>query len=97
MGNTAGLVPMPNEMVIPDDPDTYRMAVLNVYLCAQLLRSYNLSAVLKAIEKADTLGPIFDPTLWNKRHLDMEEDRAAVEAAMPLWRLGESVMKKEPG
>jgi len=68
--------------------DEYRAALLIVYTQAMVLAAYDLDEMIAAIDRAETLGPIVDPTLWKDKRQSMAEDRAVLEAALPLWRMG---------
>lgn len=39
---------------------------------------------LERMSRADTLGPILDPTLWMKAHEKMDKIRTIIEAALVL-------------
>jgi len=65
----------------------YRYAILHISMAMNMLSVHDLPGILKAIEYADSAGPVFDPTLWRDKHKQMAEDKEMVKAAMPLWRL----------
>lgn len=73
----------------------YRDAILNITVCMNMLSGYDLPGILKAIEYADSVGPVFDPTLWRDKNKLMREDMEMVKAAMPLWRLQEELRAKQ--
>jgi hypothetical protein len=65
----------------------YQSAVRTSLMCAGIVGQFDIPALLEAIERADAMGPLFDPTLWISNHGKMEEDREVLKAALPLWRL----------
>jgi len=69
----------------------FQGAVHSAVLCAKLLQAHDLPAMLAAIEHADAIGPLADPTLWNQNHKAMQQDREVLEAALPLWQLGKKL------
>lgn len=70
------------------DIENYRLTVAQAALCARLLAEVPLDEMLAAIERAETTGPILDPTLWREKGRAMREDKALLEAARPLWKAG---------
>ncbi len=62
----------------------YQAAVLACVQARALLRQHDLPAILAAIEHAETVGPVLDPTLYRERAPAMREDRALLRAAMAL-------------
>jgi hypothetical protein len=66
----------------------YRTAVLACHVAARMLAEHELAELLADIERADTMGPFLDPTLWRDRRAAMLEDREVIAAAMNLWKLG---------
>ena len=66
----------------------YQAAVIACAMARQLLQTHDLEGILRAIGDAHALGPVLDPTLYRDRAKAMEEDRALLEAALPLARLG---------
>jgi hypothetical protein len=70
------------------DVERYRHAVLQVHAAAALLQQHNIPDLLAAIDRADSVGPMFDPTAWKEKHAAMAEDREALQAARALWLFG---------
>lgn len=66
------------------DEERYHSAVTACALAARLLASHDLPGLLDAIDRAETLGPIVDPTLYAQRGQAMREDAALIRAALPL-------------
>lgn len=66
------------------DQESYHNGVTACALAARLLASHDLPALLQAIDRAETLGPFLDPTLYAQRGTAMREDAALLRAALPL-------------
>lgn len=77
----------------------YQSAIVAVRIAATMLAQHELTEILRAIEFADSFGPVLDPTLWRDKHEAMEQDREVLKAALPLWKLGRKFaeLAKEPG
>jgi hypothetical protein len=71
--------------------EEYQGAVQGVVLCARLIEQYDIPKLLEAIERADAFGGMLDPTLWRGKHGAMMEDKAVLEAGLPLWRLAKKI------
>jgi hypothetical protein len=56
-------------------------------MAAKLLTYIDIPQMLADIERADTLGPLLDPTLWMNKSEAMNQDRELLKAALPLWKL----------
>ena len=65
----------------------YQQAVMTAQLCGQLLSRFDIPQLLNSIERADSIGPLLDPTLWRNKHKAMEEDRELLKAANTLRAL----------
>ena len=64
------------------DADQYASGLRMAYLVAGCLRNTEalpLAEMREAIDHADTVGPIVDPTTWCRKHRAMAEDRRVVE------------------
>lgn len=72
--------------------DDYQSAVIAVAMCGQMLAQHDLPKLLQAM-----MGPCLDPTLWRAKSKAMAEDRAAIEAAIPLRALFCSVAAAPEG
>lgn len=66
------------------DRTAYTDAMTGVQIAAGILREIDLAGVLNAMEHADALGPILDPTLYKSASAKMDQQRALVRAALPL-------------
>lgn len=62
--------------------EEYRAALAACVLARDLLRQHDLSALLRAIDRADAVGAMLDPTLYRDRAHLMHEDRAVFSAAL---------------
>ena len=56
-----------------------------LYTYAGLIAGFDIPGLIEAIDKADALGPILDPTLWMQNHKAMDDNRALLAAFLPLW------------
>ena len=70
------------------DVPTYRAAVLAAHIAARILAQHPIRELLQDIERADAVGPLFNPTLWMEKHAAMEEDRELLQAALSLAAIG---------
>lgn len=70
--------------------EQYRADMTAVYAAAALLATIPVERMLAAIDTADAVAPIFDPTLYRANAPAMHEDREALRAAAPLAELGRS-------
>ena len=61
--------------------ESYRSAILGVLSVAHLIRHLDFAAMIKAIDHADTVGPLLDPTLYRRKQKALLEDRGLLEAA----------------
>jgi hypothetical protein len=67
-----------------DQVEEYQDAVRRVALVASMLADIDFAKLIRAIDHADAVGPILNPTLWRDRHKAMHEDRALLVAAQNL-------------
>lgn len=79
----------PVKPVKPTDVAGWRAALATVCCANTLLRQFDIPGMLASIERADSVGPILDPTLWRENQEAMNEDRELLEAALPLYRFFE--------
>lgn len=77
---------MPEPQTADPRIEEYQLAVRSCALMAGLLLMHDLPGLIKAIESADAIGPLIDPTLWRAKGSAMLEDKELLEAALPLWR-----------
>lgn len=79
----------PTPMTEQDKQDKilkYRSAVISCNMAMAILARHDLDEILRDIERAETLGPIVDPTLWTEKYRQLKEDKALIQAALPLYR-----------
>lgn len=72
----------------------YQAAVRGVALLVGIVQQWDLPKLLEAIEHADAVGPLFDPTAWMRKREALEQDRELLKAALPLWKLGRELIAK---
>jgi len=65
----------------------YQGTIAGVALAARLLVNAPMSVrdMLEAIREAEAVGPMLDPTLYKAKAQAMAEDKALLEAALPLY------------
>ena len=68
------------------EKEEYEAAQAQLVVLAQIAAGLPLEEMLKQIGRAETLGPILDPTLWIKGSTKLSQVKALVQAAMPLKR-----------
>lgn len=74
---------------------TYRASLESVVMAARLVSQWDLPELLKAMGRAQAIGPLVDPTLYRAKAAAMEQDRELLEAALPLWRFAREHLQKE--
>jgi hypothetical protein len=77
--------------MISQKAEEYQVAIRTVAMIAKLLAQHDIPGLLRSIETADAVGPIFDPTLWMKKSEAMAEDKYMLTQAMPLYFLGKKL------
>jgi hypothetical protein len=60
----------------------YYTQLRSIFNLAALVRRLNIQGVLQAMNYAETLGPIIDPTLYLKSAKSFEWQKQTVEAAL---------------
>jgi hypothetical protein len=80
---------MPAEKIEAADEKVrkYQVAIGTCTTAGYMVSCHDVPGLLNAIEKAETLGPIVDPTLYREKSGAMAEDAALLRAALPLWKL----------
>lgn len=71
--------------------EEYQSAVVAAKFCANLLAGHDINKLLDAIERADAVGPVLDPTLYRDKQKAMHEDKELLQAALKLARFGAKV------
>ncbi len=61
-------------------PDDYQLTLAGLWAMANLIANAPLAEMLAAAERAETLGPIVDPTLYRERARALSEDLALLRA-----------------
>lgn len=69
----------------------YRSVIMHVAMCAKLLADYDIPDLIRKINRAETVGPMLDPTLWIRKNKAMDEDKEMLKAALPLHQLGKKL------
>lgn len=62
------------------------LAVSRAAFAAGLIIDVDLPAVLRQLDRFDTLAPLAQPSKWLEFRDRAEEKRSLLEAALPLWR-----------
>jgi len=76
------------------DEDRYRTAVTQVHAVAAILQRHDIAGLIDAIDLADSVGPVVDPTAWRAKRDAMAEDREALQAARALWVFGRRMAER---
>ncbi|MGH9462021.1 MAG: hypothetical protein ACRD1X_12430 [Vicinamibacteria bacterium] len=74
--------------------EEYRDNLIMVLTSARTLLLVDVPDLLNRISRAETLGPLLDPTLWIRNHQAMEEDKELLEAALPLYNLAKMLQER---
>lgn len=64
------------------DVEFYKSARMACEIAKSLLEQHDFSTLIAAIDRADSIGPVLDPTLWREKHRAMLEDREVFAAAL---------------
>lgn len=64
--------------------EAYQEAVRRVALVARMLADVDFEKLLRAIDHADSVGPLLEPTLYIQKAQAMREDRTLLAAAQAL-------------
>lgn len=64
---------------------------------ARIIAMLPLEDWINAMNRADSLGIMIDPTLWIKGHKKMDKIREVIEAALPLKRCVLKLQKELAG
>ena len=71
--------------------EQYQSGLQAAAVAAVMLAETDIPEILRMIEHADSFGAVLDPTLYREKHQAMMEDKELIEAAMPLWRMGQTL------
>lgn len=77
---------MPNGMA----PEAYAACQELLIAQARMVQLLPLVDFLEAIDRAETLGPVIDPTLWTKSHKQLESIKRIAQGAGAFQRAIES-------
>lgn len=77
--------------------EEYRANLELVANAARIIVLVDVGDMLDRINRADTLGPMLDPTLWRDKQGAMHEDEEMLRAALPLWRWAKKVAETKAG
>ena len=75
--------------------EEYQLAVIACGQCAGLLAAHDVRGLIKAISRAETVGPMLDPTAYIRNRDKMLQDKELLEAALPLIRWYEKVKRMQ--
>lgn len=75
--------------------DEYRQHLTQIIAAARLLEHVPAEEILNSMSRADSIGPILNPTLWSQKHEAMENDGAIVRAALPLIAIARKLRADE--
>jgi hypothetical protein len=67
------------------DRNEWQSAVILCLTAARAIGQLPLTDLIAAGGRANSIGPLLDPTLWIRKHKAMSEDLALFQAAHPLW------------
>lgn len=69
------------------DKETYDNTLATLLEIALQLRVLPLHECLVAIDRADTIGPVLDPTLYQVAHRSLDDTRQLVHAAREFQKV----------
>lgn len=69
-------------MVMSIGKEEYRFAHQNITMAYQLLSALPLQEILAAQQRAHTIGPMLDPTMYRDKMQAMVEDESLFRAAL---------------
>jgi len=75
-----------------DGADVQRVMFV-LQAAARALATVPLDQYLADVDHANTVAPIFNPTLWMRGEKSMNEWADLARAALPLWRIGRQIEK----
>ena len=70
----------------------YRAELHSILTMAALIGKLKIYKVLRAMERAETLGPIADPTLFREASSGLQRQKEIVEAALRFQQAIEAIM-----
>lgn len=75
--------------------EEYRMTQDHIFLLAAMARTLPVPEFIEAIDKAESLGPVLDPTLYIKGADRMAKVRKIAAAVLELKRTADEVFAEE--
>lgn len=76
------------------DVETYQITVRTCAVAMALIEQWDVPKIIAAIENANAVGPIIDPTMYREKSKAMSEDEELLRAALPLWKLAKNLKKR---
>lgn len=80
-----------------DEAERYRTRLVQCLMLARLAADIPTGEILDSIERADSVGAIFDPTLYREKHAAMMQDKELVKAVHGLAEFGRSLRERARG
>jgi hypothetical protein len=77
------------------EPTEYRVQLQSVFNLGTLVRGLKLEELLQAMNRAESVGPILDPTLFQAAAPQMAWQKRAVRAALRFQREIESIIASD--
>lgn len=69
----------------------YESTQIQIGLIGEIVKDLHLVEFIEAIDKADTLGPILDPTLWIKGSGRMRKIKDAAYSLLEFQKLSQKI------
>jgi hypothetical protein len=63
-------------------PAEYQMIQNQISLFAQLVEPLDLAGFIEMADRADTIGPFVDPTMWRDAHKNLDYIKSLAEALL---------------
>lgn len=73
----------------------YRQDLIVIGMAARALARIDIAKRIAAIDKAEAIGAIFDPTLYMQKSRAMQEDKRLFEAARGLAEIGKEFQARD--
>lgn len=74
------------------DKTEYNIQLRSIFNAATLIRQLKIADVLRAMNRAETIGPILDPTTYLKSATRLEWQKRTVEAALQFQQAIEKIV-----
>lgn len=79
------------------DKTDYDLQLRSIFSLAALVRGLKIAQVLNAMNRAESVAPIVDPTLWLRASRSLQQQRKIVEAALRFQRVVKEVAAEGGG